>query len=100
MVRRSQVQAHSITQSINKIRLIDELPINQKYNFVLLGNGSLVFGKILHRTLKYPYRLLSETLLMNNNSGTYRPDDKMVPDGVAYFQRLFSHLLVREISQH
>ncbi|CAF3772189.1 unnamed protein product [Adineta steineri] len=124
MVRRSQVQAHSISRSINKIRLIDELPINQKYNFVLLGNGNLVFGKIPHRTLKYPYRLLSkhvvlakrssnvrfagemrktdngETLLINNNSGTYRPDDKMVPDAVAYFQRLFPHLLVREISRH
>ncbi|CAF1020447.1 unnamed protein product [Adineta steineri] len=102
--------------TINKIRLIDELPINQKYNFVLLGNGSLVFGKIPHRTLKYRYRLLSkhvvlakrssnvrfagETLLMNNNSSTYRPDDKMVPDAVAYFQRLFPHLLVREISRH
>ena len=121
MVRRSQVQGHPIVQSINKIQLIDELSADQKYNFVLLGDGRLVFGRIPHATLKYPYRLLTkhvglakrsanvrfagemrksddgETLFINNNSGTYRPDDKMVPEAVAYFQRLFPHLLIRGI---
>ncbi len=124
MVRRSQVQAHSITQSINRIQLINELPIDQKYNFVLLGDGRLVFGRIPHATLKYPYRLLTkhvglakrssnvrfagemrktdngETLLINNNSGTYRPDDRMVPQAVAYFQQLFPNLLIREIPRN
>jgi hypothetical protein len=38
-----------------------------------------------------------ETLLINNNSGTYRPDDKMLPDAVAYFQRLFPHLSIRGV---
>jgi hypothetical protein len=124
MVRRSQVQAHSITQSINRIQLINELPIDQKYNFVLLGDGRLVFGRIPHATLKYPYRLLTKhvglakrssnvrfagemrknddgkTLLINNNSGTYRPDDRMVPQAVAYFQQLFPNLLIRGISRN
>ncbi|CAF1066160.1 unnamed protein product [Adineta steineri] len=103
--------------SQSSIDIDDYLPI-------LDGTKISIFGRIPHRTLKYPYRLLSkhlvlakrssnvrfagemrkvdngETLLINNNSGTYRPDDKMVPDAVAYFQRLFPHLLVREISRH
>ncbi|CAF2508499.1 unnamed protein product [Rotaria sp. Silwood2] len=121
IVRRSQVQAHPRYRSADKKRLIDELPMDQKYNFTLIGDGRLAFAKIPHTKLKYPYRLLSkhialakhssdvrfagemkktnngETLLINNNSGTYRPDDKMVPSAVSYFQRLFPHLLVRGI---
>ena len=121
MVRRTQVQGSPIYQSVDKERLFDEFLINHKYNFVLLGDGRLVFSRIPHSKLKYPYRLLSkhvglakrssnvrfageikkdddgETLLINNASGTYRPDDKMVPDAVAYFQRIFPHLLIRGI---
>lgn len=119
LVRRSQVQGRRIDRTVDKKQLIDELPTNQKYNFVLLGDGRLVFARIPHAKLKYPYRLLSkhvglakgssnvrfageikksdddETLLINNNSGTYRPDDKTVPEAVAYFQRLFPHLKIR-----
>jgi hypothetical protein len=40
-----------------------------------------------------------EPLLINNNSGTYRPDDKMLPEAVAYFQRLFPQLLMRGIAR-
>jgi hypothetical protein len=121
LVRRSQVQAHPVYRTADKKRLIDELSTDQKYNFVLLGDGRLVFARIPHTTPKYPYRLLSkhvglakrssnvrfagemrkaddgETLLINNNSGTYRPDDKMLPEAVAYFQRLFPQLLIRGI---
>ncbi len=124
MVRRSQVQGSPIYQPVDKEGLFDEFLINQKYNFVLLGDGRLVFSRIPHSKLKYPYRLLSkhvglakrssnvrfageikkdddgETLLINNSSGTYRPDDKMVPDAVAYFQRLFPHLLIRGIPRN
>jgi hypothetical protein len=121
MVRRSQVQARPVYRSVDKKQLIDELATDQKYNFVLLGDGRLVYARVPHAALKLPYRLLSkhvglakrssnvrfagemrrsddgEALLINNDSGTYRPDDKMVPDAVAYFQRLFPHLLVRGI---
>jgi hypothetical protein len=41
-----------------------------------------------------------KTLLINNNSGTYRPDDRMVPQAVAYFQQLFPNLLIRGISRN
>jgi hypothetical protein len=124
MVRRSQVQPHPISQSFTKKKSIDELLTDQQYNFVLLGDGRLVFARIPHRTLKYPYRLLSKhvalakcstnvrfagelqktdngkTLLINNKSGTYRPDDKMVPQAVKYFQRLFPHLSIRGIPRN
>ena len=120
-IRRSQVQAHPLYRLADKTQLIDELLVDQKYNFVLLGDGRLVFARIPHVTPKYPYRLLSkhvglakgssnvrfagelrkadqgETLLINNNSGTYRPDDKLLPDAEAYFQRLFPHILIRGV---
>jgi hypothetical protein len=121
LVRRSQVQTRPVFRTADKNQLIDELSTDQKYNFVLIGDGRLAFARIPHATLKYPYRLLSkhvglakrssnvrfagemwktddgETLLINNNSGTYRPDDKMLPDAVAYFQRLFPHLSIRGV---
>ncbi|CAF0839484.1 unnamed protein product [Rotaria sordida] len=121
IIRRSQVQPHPKYRSANEKSLIDELPIDQKYNFTLLGDGRLVFTRIPHSKFKYPYRLLSkhvalakrssnvrfagelrktdngETLLIKNNSGTYKPDDKMTPSAVAYFQQLFPHLYVRGI---
>ncbi len=40
-----------------------------------------------------------EPLLINNNSGAYRSDDKILPEAVAYFQRLFPHLLIRGIAR-
>jgi hypothetical protein len=124
IVRRSQVQAHPIHQTVDKERLFDEFLVGQEYNFVLLGDGRLIFSRIPHSKLKYFYRLLSkhvglakrssnvrfageikkaddgETLLINNNSGTYRPDDKMVPDAVSYFQRLFPHFSIRGIPRN
>jgi hypothetical protein len=123
MVRRAQVQAQPVFRLSDKKQLIDGILIDQKYNFVLLGDGRLVFARIPHRAPKYPYRLLSkhvglakgssdvrfagemrrsdngETLFINNNSGTYRPDDKLIPEAEAYFQRLFPHILVRGISR-
>jgi hypothetical protein len=121
MIRRSQVQAHPVYQLSDKKQLIDEISIDQKYNFVLFGDGRFVFARIPHAILKYPYRLLSKhvslaqrssnvrfageirkdndgkTLLINNNSGTYQPDDKMVPEAVDYLQHLFPHLSIRGI---
>jgi hypothetical protein len=121
LVRRSQVQARPVFRTADKNQLIDELVTDQKYNFVLIGDGRLAFARIPHVAPKYPYRLLSkhvglakrssnvrfagemrktddgETLLINNNSGTYRPDNKMLPDAVAYFQKLFPHLSIRGV---
>ena len=121
IIRRSQVKAHPVVQSINKKQLIDELLSDQKYNFVLLGDGRLVFARIPHIAPKYPYRLLSkhvalakrssdvrfagelrkvdngETLLINNNSGTYRPENKLLPAAVNYFQKLFPHISIRGV---
>lgn len=116
LVRRSQVQAHPKCQIINKKQLINQLLPNHKYNFVLLGDGRLVFARIPHIVPKLPYRLLSkhvglaksssnvrfagelrisddrETLFVNNDSGTYRPDDRMLPSAVAYLQKLFPQI--------
>ncbi|UJR24924.1 hypothetical protein I4U23_006288 [Adineta vaga] len=124
LVRRIQVQKYPIVRSNDKIHLIDELSIDQIYNFVLLGNGDLIFSQIPRGKYKYFYQLLTkhvtlarrscdvrfagemrkfgdgEILLINNNSGTYRPNDRILPNAVAYFQRLFPHLLVREISRN
>jgi hypothetical protein len=123
MVRRAQVQGQPVYRLSDKKELINELLIDHKYNFVLLGDSRLVFARIPHRAPKYPYRLLSKhvglakrssdvrfagemrrsdngkTLLINNNSGTYRPDDKLIPVAEDYFQRLFPHILVRGISR-
>lgn len=121
LVRRSQVQGHPIYRLSDKDELLKEIQIDHKYNFVLLGDGRLVFARIPHVAPKYPYRLLTkhvalakrsshvrfagelrqgddhQTLLINNNSGTYRPDDKLVPQAVAYFQQIFPHSSVRGI---
>lgn len=121
LVRRSQVQAHPKYRNMNKKQLIDQLLPNHKYNFVLLGDGRVVFARIPHIVPKLPYRLLSkhvalakrssnvrfagelkktddnETLLVNNNSGTYRPDDRMLPSAVSYLQTIFPHISVQGV---
>lgn len=124
LVRRSQVKAHPIYRLADKEKLMDEIVIDHKYNFVLLGDGRLIFARIPHIAPKYPYRLLTKhvglakrssnvrfagelrkaddddqqtTLLVNNNSGTYRPDDKLVPEAVAYLQRIFPQIFIRGI---
>ena len=118
LVRRSQVQAHPLYRLADKDELLKEILVDHKYNFVLLGDGRLVFARIPHIAPKCPYRLLTkhvglakrssnvrfagelkkaddnETLLLNNNSGTYRPDDKLVPIAVAYLQRLFPQISI------
>ena len=123
MVRRTQVQGRPVYRLSDKKQLINELVMDHKYNFVLLGDGRLVFARIPHIAPKYPYRLLSKhvglakrssnvrfagemrrsdngkTLFINNNSGTYRPDEKLIPVAEDYFQRLFPHISVRGISR-
>lgn len=121
LVRRSQLQAHPIHRFAEKKELLNEILVDHKYNFVLLGDGRLVFARVPHIAPKYPYRLLTkhvslakrssnvrfagelrkandnQTLLLNNNSGTYRPDDNLVPEAVAYLQRLFPQIFIRGI---
>lgn len=123
LVRRSQVQNQAIVRPSGKIRFMDDLATNRNYNFVLLGDGRLIFSQIPHEKYQYPCQLLTkhvvlagcshdvrfagemrksdngETLLINNSSGTYQPDDRMLPNAVAYFQRLFPHVLVRRVSR-
>ncbi|CAF1070495.1 unnamed protein product [Adineta steineri] len=82
--------------SQSSIDIDDYLPIldGTKISILAKRSSNIRFAGEMRKTDN------GETLLINNNSGTYRPDDKMVPDAVAYFQRLFPHLLVREISRH
>lgn len=119
-IRRTQVQTRPVQPESNG----EELLFHVKYNFVLLGDGRLIFVRIPSRTKDYPYELLSkhavlarhssnvrfagemcflvdkQTILVNNNSGTYQPTDEITPSAVAYLQRVFPHLVIRGISRH
>ncbi|CAF1584196.1 unnamed protein product [Adineta ricciae] len=123
LVRRSQVQNQAVIRPNDKIQLIDDLSTNRNYNFVLLGDGRLICSQVPHGKYQYACQLLSkhvilagcshdvrfagemrksdnsEMLLINNSSGTYQPDDRMLPNAVAYFQRLFPHVLVQGTSR-
>ena len=119
-IRRTQVQ----TQPVKPESAGEELLSHVKYNFVLLGDGRLIFVRIPSRTKDYPYEMLSkhavlarhssnvrfagemcfitdeQTILVNNNSGTYQPTDEITASAVAYLQRMFPHLAIRGISRH
>ena len=119
-IRRTLVQTQSVQQESDRVELLPYV----KYNFVLLGDGRVVFIRITTRIKEYSYQLLSKhavlarhssnvrfagemcfvadehTLLVNNNSGTYQPKDEIAACAVAYLQRVFPHLAVRVISRH
>ncbi|CAF1584104.1 unnamed protein product [Adineta ricciae] len=123
LLRRSQVQNQAVIRPNDKIQLIDDLSTNRNYNFVLLGDGRLIYSQVPHGKYQYPCQLLTkhvilagcshdvrfagemrksdngEMLLINNSSGTYQPDDRMLPNAAAYFQRLFPHVLVQRASR-
>ena len=119
-IRRTQVQNHPVHEEFG----LEELLAEVKYNFVLLSGGRLIFVRVPARTRDYPYRLLSkhavlarhsrnvrfageirlvaqgQTMLVNNNSGTYQPPDEMTASAVAYLKRVFPHLVIRGITRH
>ena len=119
-IRRTQVQTQPVKPESDEEKLLSHV----KYNFVILGDGRLIFVRIPSRMKDYPYELLSkhavlarhssnvrfagemcfvpdeQTILVNNNSGTYQPTDEITASAVAYLQRVFPHLAVRGISRH
>ena len=120
--RKIQVQDQCVVQSTDEQRgmIINYgLLKDWKYSFVLIGDGRLIFTRIPRTKLKIPYQLLSKhvvlakrssdvrfagemriidgekTLLINNNSGTYQPEEQLIPSAVNFFQDLFPYLIVQ-----
>lgn len=98
--------------------LIEEILQDGIFNFVLMGDGRLIFTRIPSTRRKYNYRMLGKhailaqhstdvrfageiriidhhrTVLINNNSGTYQPTSEMISGAALYLHDLFPHLNV------
>ena len=114
--RKIQIEENPIRKFWKRTKSIDDLLIpNEKYNFILVADGRLVFIRRMKRKRKVFLNFLSKhefltnsssnirfageiqwnkkrrIILFNNKNDSYQCDERLIPSFIAYFQRLFPH---------